>query len=600
MKKILFGLLLHAIISFSLLGQFKNFITTKGDKLMDGVTELRFISCNIPNLHYVEDYLPFNGTNPWRLPDQFEIRDALMAIKQMGGKVARVYVFSVRKESDTSVIYYVEGPGKFNEEAFRTFDKVLQVANELGIRLIVPFVDNWLWWGGPKEYAAFRGKSKDEFWTDHQLIDDFEKTVEFVVNRTNTLTGVPYKQDKAILAWETGNEIVAPFSWTKEIAAHVKSLDANHLVLEGTLAREITKEALEDPNIDILSTHHYRDPKASINFIVKNRQITKDKKPYVVGEYGIVPTEDIRTMTDTIINQGVSGAMIWSLRFRCREGGFYHHYEYNNVEAYRWPGFASGDFYDERGVLTLLREKAHEIDGATTERLPIPTPPRLLDIKDAAEISWQGSAGAQSYIVERKTESDTDWAVLGTDVDESRYQYRPLFSDESAEIGKKYLYRVKAKNETGQSEYSNVAGPVEVTSKAMIDEMENFDRVFQKDGALKLLTTQDIRRAKEDRSRLAGDAGSYIVYKLPGKGMRITVDYFVADSTKKITVSTSEDLNTFTEIATEKSVYAFGKNDYGFFDAVTLKGTAISDKSKYMKISLEDGVQISRVEVRTH
>lgn len=134
----------------------------------------------------------------------------------------------------------------------------------------------------------------------------------------------------------------------------------------------------------------------------------------------------------------------------------------------------------------------------------------------------------------------------------------------------------------------------------MIDEMENFDRVFQKDGALKLLTTQDIRRAKEDRSRLAGDPGSYIVYKLPGKGMGITVDYFVADSTKKITVSTSEDLNTFTEIATEKSVYAFGKNDYGFFDAVTLKGTAISDKSKYMKISLEDGVQISRVEVRTH
>lgn len=600
MKKILFGLLLHAIISFSLLGQFKNFITTKGDKLMDGDTELRFISCNIPNLHYVEDYLPFNGTNPWRLPDQFEIRDALMAIKQMGGKVARVYVFSVRKESDTSAIYYVEGPGKFNEEAFRTFDKVLQIANEVGIRLIIPFVDNWHWWGGPKEYAAFRGKSKDEFWTDHQLIDDFEKTVEFVVNRTNTLTGVPYKQDKAILAWETGNEIVAPYSWTKEISAHVKSLDANHLVLEGTLATEITKEALEDPNIDILSTHHYRDPKASINFIVKNRQITKGKKPYIVGEYGIVPTEDIRTMTDTIINQGVSGAMIWSLRFRCREGGFYNHYEYNNVEAYRWPGFASGDIYDERVVLTLLREKAHEIDGATTERLPIPTPPRLLDIKDAAEISWQGSAGAQSYIVERKTESGTDWAVLGTDVDESRYQYRPLFSDESADIGKKYLYRVKAKNETGQSEYSNVAGPVEVTSKAMIDEMENFDRVFQKDGALKLLTTQDIRRAKEDRSRLAGDAGSYIVYKLPGKGMGITVDYFVADSTKKITVSTSEDLNTFTEIATEKSVYAFGKNDYGFFDAVTLKGTAISDKSKYMKISLEDGVQISRVEVRTH
>ena len=52
----------------------------------------------------------------------------------------------------------------------------------------------------------------------------------------------------------------------------------------------------------------------------------------------------------------------------------------------------------------------------------------------------------------------------------------------------------------------------------MVDEMENFDKVFQKDGSLKLLTTEDIRRAKEDRSRLAGGAGSYIIYKLDGKG----------------------------------------------------------------------------------
>ena len=97
--------------------------------------------------------------------------------------------------------------------------------------------------------------------------------------------------------------------------------------------------------------------------------------------------------------------------------------------------------------------------------------------------------------------------------------------------------RVKAKNETGQSDYSNVVGPVEVITRTMVDEMENFDKIFQKDGRLKLLTTEDIRRAKEDRSRLAGDAGSYIIYKLSGKGVDITVDYFVADSAKTIGVS---------------------------------------------------------------
>lgn len=600
MKRFLLVLAFLTVSHFSLLSQFKNFVTAKGDKLMDGDMELRFISCNVPNLHYIEDNLPFSGTNPWRLPDEFEIRDALTAVKQMGGKVARVYVFSVKKEGDTSTIVYVEGPAKFNEEAFRTFDKVLQIANEVGIRLIVPFVDNWLWWGGPREYAAFRGKKRNEFWTDRQLIDDFKKTIEFVIHRTNTCTGIPYKEDKAVLAWETGNELVAPFSWTKEIAAYIKSMDKDHLLLEGTLGREISEEALDDPNLDILSTHHYRDPKASIGFIVSNRQLTKGKKPYIVGEYGIVPTEDIRAMTDTVINQGVVGALIWSLRFRCREGGFYNHYEYNDVESYRWPGFPSGDSYDERVVLALLREKAHQIDGTITERIPVPTTPRLLDTKDVARISWQGSTGAESYIVERKAETDTNWAIADAGIDESRYQYRPLFSDESAEVGKKYMYRVKAKNESGQSEYSNVIGPVEATSRIMVDEMESFNKVFQKDGSLRLLSSQDIRRAKEDRSRLAGEAGSYIVYKFPGKGIEVKVDYFVADSNKKIAISVSKDLNSFFNINPEKEVFIFGKNDYGFFDAVTLRTTKVPDDAKFVKIVLEEGVQISRIELRSN
>jgi len=598
-KKVLRILILFVISTLFSEAQFKNFITVKGDKLMDGDAELRFISCNVPNLHYIEDYLPFNGTNQWRLPDEFEIRDALTSVKQMGGKVARIYVFSVRKEGDTVEIFHVEGPGKFNEEAFKTFDRVLQIANEVGIRLIVPFVDNWLWWGGPREYEAFRGKPKGTFWTDEQLISDFEKTIAFVLDRTNTITGVPYKQDKAVLAWETGNEIVTPFSWTKTVAAYIKSVDANHLVLEGTLAREISKEALDDPNLDILATHYYHDAKAAVNFIVKNRQMTKGKKPYIVGEFGLVPTEDIRMITDTAINQGLAGAMIWSLRFRNRDGGFYHHYEYDNYEAYRWPGFPSGDFYDERNVLTILREKAHQIDGTTVERLPVPSAPRLLDIKDAAEISWQGSAGAQSYAVERKGAADSVWTVLNSAVDESRYQYRPLFSDETAEPGKKYFYRVKAKNETGQSDYSNVAGPVEVTTRTQVDEMENFDKVFQKDGTLRLLTTEDIRRAKEDRSRLAGGSGSYVIYKLNGNGVEVDIDYFTADSAKKIGISVSKDLEKFSEISSTRTIYVFGKNDYDFFDAVSVKATNIPDDSKYVRISLEDGVQISRIELRS-
>jgi hypothetical protein len=582
----------------NLSAQAKYFITRNGDRLMDGGQEFRFISFNTPNLHYIEDYLPFSGTNPWRLPDEFEIRDALMTIKQIGGKVTRMYVLSVRRQDDTpDIVRHVEAPGKFNEDAFRALDKVLQIANELDVRVIIPFVDNWRWWGGVAEYAAFRGKEREAFWTDPEIIADMKKTIEFIINRKNTYTGTLYKDDKAIMAWETGNELRPPFSWTRQIAAYVKSLDTNHLVMEGTIVGEVTQEAIDDPDIDILSTHHYRDVAASIVHIVKNRAMTRGKKPYVVGEYGIVPTQDIRMITDTIIHQGISGGMLWSLRFRNREGGFYNHYEYSNTAAYRWPGYPNGDVYDERMVLSIIREKAFEIDGATEPRLPVPARPTLLPFRDVSSISWQGSVGARSYSLERSAGDTTGWEMIAQGIDESRYQCEPLFNDDGAEFGKKYFYRVRAKNESGFSDYSNVVGPVEVTTKFLVDEMGSFDRVFQKDGDLRVLTFQDIRRAKEDRARLAGADGSYVIYKIPIAAVSLTVDAFRSAQGSDIAISVDSTMSTFTDLQPRVEVFKFGANDYGFFDAVSYTMDQLPARTRFVKISLTDGIQVARVEI---
>ena len=184
MKKsiiVLSSLLSLLLIHCSTTSQFETFVTAKQDKLMEGNKELKFVSFNIPNLLYIEDYFPFEASSPWRLPTEYEIRDALKTIKDLGGKVTRMYVLSVRRHGESKkIIRYIEGPGQFNEKAFRALDKVLQIANEEGVRLIIPFVDNWLWWGGKAEYAAFRGKKPDDFWTDPQLISDFKKTIDFV------------------------------------------------------------------------------------------------------------------------------------------------------------------------------------------------------------------------------------------------------------------------------------------------------------------------------------------------------------------------------------------------------------------------------------
>src|SRR3954462_1199179 len=92
------------------------FITRSGDRLMEGEKEYRFISFNIPNLHLVEDNMPFEATNEWRFPDEFEITDALSSIRQMSGRVARIYVISIcKKDGPNPIPCHVKRPGDFNE-----------------------------------------------------------------------------------------------------------------------------------------------------------------------------------------------------------------------------------------------------------------------------------------------------------------------------------------------------------------------------------------------------------------------------------------------------------------------------------------------------
>ena len=111
--------------------------------------------------------------------------------------------------------------------------------------------------GGQPQYAGFRGKQTDDFWTDPQIIADFKKTIEHVINRKNTITGVAYNDDKAIFGWETGNEIDATPEWTHEIAAYIKQLDPNHLVVDGRSLHGVEQWQVDEPNTDVLSTHHY-------------------------------------------------------------------------------------------------------------------------------------------------------------------------------------------------------------------------------------------------------------------------------------------------------------------------------------------------------
>lgn len=598
MTKIFSSLLLAWVASAPFVVCAENFITARDGKLFDGTNEFRFLSFNMPNLLEIEDNVSFTNENPWRLPDKFEINDALETVKQLGGTVARTYVITVKRTNDTSEIpRHVLAPGTFDEQSFRALDEVLATADRVGVRLIIPLVDQWPWMGGRAEYARWRGKAPDDFWTDPQLIADFEQTIKFILTRTNTVTDIRYADDPAILCWETGNEITSPPSWTKEISHFIKSLDTHHLVMDGFNTSGLRDESLEISDVDIVTTHHYPGNKKSFSELIRaNAAKARGKKSYIVGEFGFVPTAQMIETVNTIADSGASGGLLWSLRFRNRDGGFYWHSEPfggNLYKAFHWPASKLGEPYDEKQLLAAVREKAFAIRGLTIPKISVPPPPKILPIADAAALSWQGSVGANNYQVERAAKKSGPWKIISSNVDEAFTQYRPQFSDENVPAGK-WFYRVRAKNEAGISEPSNVES-VKVNSATLVDELADFSKIESRSGGWKI-ADRDCRSAKEDAHRAAGVAGDELVYKLPTtvEGFRVFTLFPKAASNVKFYIS--DDGNHFHEVHARQETYFHGAGEYGYWQPVLFRAEQIHGGT-FLKIQLAGEAQIGCVEI---
>jgi mannan endo-1,4-beta-mannosidase len=577
-------------------------IRVEGDKLYEGDREFRFISFNIPNLHLVEDNFAPDAESPFCWPNAFEIEDALESVRQMGGTVVRTYVLSVVREgSGMGDTVFVLGPGKFNEEAFRTLDLVLKTARDKGIRVLVPLVDQWHWMGGRAQYAGFRGREPDEFWTDDQVIADFETTICHLLCRRNTLTGVRYKDDPTIFGWETGNEIDPPAAWTKRIAAFIKSIDPKHLVIDGRSLHGVRQESLDDPNVDVVTTHHYPGPGRDMFAAIQQaREASRGKKPYFLGEFGFIPRDQVAKVLDQVIDQGLSGALIWSLRFHHRDGGFYWHSEPLGAglyKAYHWPGFAGGAAYAEIPVLRLMRGKAFQIRGMDEPPPPVPTAPMLLPITEASAISWQGSAGASSYDVFRALAANGPWELVGPGVIDADWQYAPLFHDDSAQPGESYFYRVVARGDAGSSPPSNTVGPMRVTRRALVDECDDLSSVKSHDRAEP--TTGSDRNTREDQSRLKLSPGGYVVYELEQPIDEWTVSAFLTDDQASLRVTRSADGTEFSECDSEAVDSGSSGSDYGYLRHVTLHGTELTPGTRFLRLELPataaGDAQLSRV-----
>jgi len=585
--------------------KFEHFVTASGYHILDGQDTLRFISWNIPNLNYVEDEMKFDSNNPYGLPDEYEIRDALMTIKELGGQVVRMYTIPVRsKNLPSNAVTYVEAPNEFNEEAFQNLDLVLALANEVGVRVIVPFLNNWQWFGGVPNYADFRDKEFDDFWVDEQLWNDFKATVDHTINRVNTITGERYIDDKAIFSWESGNELENPYPWVKRLAAHVKSIDTNHLFMDGYYAvddQPFLPEVFDDPNIDIVSSHHYeQSPIDMLNNIKDKVSYIDGRKPYFIGEFGFVSTIGMDMVIDYILEEErIFGGMSWSIRHHHRDGGFYWHSEPSGLDLYKafhWPGSEVGNAYDESNLLNKFRNAAFKIQNKDIPAVSIPLPPKLLPIHDFNTIRWQGSMGAKYYEIYRKEIGSEDWKKIEAYAKEDTRPYFSGFVDETSEVGKSYDYKINAVNSSGISDNSNIETVTNIPHKLYVSHPDNYSEFLEGDKVT--IENGNDRDYKEMLYRLKGALGSEVTYKVDGSIMEATIYGFSEDATSDLIFSVSDDGIDYIEVTHDFHEYSLGDKLYNYKVPVVYQLDTIVSEKSFLKIVFSDTAYIGRVEIK--
>ncbi|WP_206485958.1 hypothetical protein [Thalassotalea sp. G2M2-11] len=482
MRLVLFLLLLCS--NQTVASSFEHFITRDGSQLKDGDKTFRFVGLNAPELHRIEDDIKgvcANDRRGWgqhfKWPTSDEQENWVKSLVRTGHKATRIYVLSVEHEDDakcgreTHILKpdLPNGMPLLNEKAMVVFDQLIAHADKYGLRLIVPFIDHWEWWGGRKQLAAFYDETEDDFYrTNSKTYAAYLHIIEQVISRKNTITGRYYYQEKSVMAWETGNELkLSTPAFVAETAKHIKSLAPNQLVVDGNYL-SILPSSLTDPNVDIISNHFYTvNGNNNPETVKENLAAIDGNKVYLVGEFGLKPIEGLTEIMDTVRSfehQGhqAAGAMIWGFRGRRHNGGFYWHPESGGAYySYHLPGFKEGDFNQERHVTKLLRDVQAKMDGySSTPKLPVPEAPILRNVTPDLKLAWLGAPVGESYIIERKV-GKAQWQVIASNVSDGKNRFNPdvdvLYQDtQMLNKSGQVSYRIIAVNESGKSLPSNV------------------------------------------------------------------------------------------------------------------------------------------------
>jgi mannan endo-1,4-beta-mannosidase len=179
---------------------------------------------------------------------------------------------------------------QWNEPLLEGLDYCLAEVAKLGMKAVLYLSNFWEWSGGFGTYLWYAtGQYLDMadpahpwpefpdhnagFYRSPAAVAMFHDHVRKVVSRTNSVTGIAYRDDPTIMSWQLCNEprageteqvleqtLPAYYDWINGSARLIRSLDPNHLVSlghEGTIATRDREDIYAEAHsqIDYLTAH---------------------------------------------------------------------------------------------------------------------------------------------------------------------------------------------------------------------------------------------------------------------------------------------------------------------------------------------------------
>lgn len=228
----------------------------------------------VDGIHFIlngETY-QFAGTNFWygaylgmegEEGNRERLKKELDFLVEHGITNLRVLGASEESEFDNSLEpVFISKEGTYNEDLLVGLDYLLAEMDKREMKAVIFLNNYWEWSGGMSTYINRFSEEKivdpakgdwetymrdaARFYQIEEAQKAFRKYINHLVTRTNTVTGLHYIEDPAIMAWQLANEprpgrgemseeaIQAYYDWISGTAEYIKSIDPNHLVSSGS------------------------------------------------------------------------------------------------------------------------------------------------------------------------------------------------------------------------------------------------------------------------------------------------------------------------------------------------------------------------------